>query len=94
MNRLPGPHKEAMTYSDLMLSFVRTEVKRHQENFAPDEPQDIIDYYLSQMEKVSPFRMQTLSGKRFIELCTHVFFHYGMYPGLSHTLGVSSGNAG
>uniref|UniRef100_A0A8C4VA10 Uncharacterized protein n=1 Tax=Falco tinnunculus TaxID=100819 RepID=A0A8C4VA10_FALTI len=51
--RLPGPHKKALSCYDVLSSFARKEIRRHVERGIPDEPQDFIDFYLAEMEKVS-----------------------------------------
>uniref|UniRef100_A0A8C3PK16 Cytochrome P450 n=1 Tax=Calidris pygmaea TaxID=425635 RepID=A0A8C3PK16_9CHAR len=53
MNHLPGPHKKALSSYDVLSSFARKEIRRHVERGTPDEPQDFIDFYLLEMEKVS-----------------------------------------
>lgn len=53
MCRLPGPHKKALSCYDVLSSFARKEIRRHMERGMPDEPQDFIDFYLAEIEKVS-----------------------------------------
>uniref|UniRef100_A0A8C4J4C4 Cytochrome P450 2J2-like n=1 Tax=Dromaius novaehollandiae TaxID=8790 RepID=A0A8C4J4C4_DRONO len=53
MCHLPGPHKKALSCYDVLSSFARKEIRRHMERGIPDEPQDFIDFYLAEMEKVS-----------------------------------------
>uniref|UniRef100_A0A8B9QE40 Cytochrome P450 2J6-like n=1 Tax=Apteryx owenii TaxID=8824 RepID=A0A8B9QE40_APTOW len=53
MHHLPGPHKKALSCYDVLSSFARREIRRHKERGIPDEPQDFIDFYLAEMEKVS-----------------------------------------
>ena len=53
MCRRPGPHKKVLSCYDVLSSFSRMEVRRHVERGTPDEPQDFIDFYLAEIEKVS-----------------------------------------
>nr|XP_008114459.2 PREDICTED: cytochrome P450 2J5 [Anolis carolinensis] len=51
MKYLPGPHKKAISSMNVILSYARKEVERHKVQENQHEPQDIIDYYLLQMDK-------------------------------------------
>lgn len=50
---LPGPLHKARISQDFVRSFVRQEIKSHREKGSIDEPEDFIDFYLKQIEKVS-----------------------------------------
>ncbi|XP_026547813.1 cytochrome P450 2J5-like [Notechis scutatus] len=52
MKYLPGPHKKVLASLDIILAFARQEIEKHKESHSLHEPQDFIDYYLLQMEKV------------------------------------------
>ncbi|XP_030071664.1 cytochrome P450 2J5-like isoform X4 [Microcaecilia unicolor] len=52
MPLLPGPHKKLFACWEEVRSFVREEIKLHQERrVAGDPPEDLIDYYLDEMAK-------------------------------------------
>uniref|UniRef100_A0A7M4EZQ9 Cytochrome P450 2C8-like n=1 Tax=Crocodylus porosus TaxID=8502 RepID=A0A7M4EZQ9_CROPO len=53
IHHLPGPHKKALSAYDVLNSFAKMEITRHLERGIPDKPQDFIDFYLVEMEKVS-----------------------------------------
>lgn len=49
----PGPLQKLESRCDFVRSFVRQEIKKHREKGTIDEPEDFIDFYLDQIEKVS-----------------------------------------
>lgn len=52
MRRLPGPHEKVFAYNDFMHNLVMKEVQAHERENAGD-PQDLIEFYLAQITKVS-----------------------------------------
>lgn len=52
MHHLPGPHQEVFAYNDFMHRLVMKEVQAH-ERHSTGDPQDLIDFYLAQITKVS-----------------------------------------
>nr|XP_060622712.1 cytochrome P450 2J5-like [Anolis sagrei ordinatus] len=51
MKHLPGPHKEAFRATEMLLSLAKTEIQKHKEQKSFQEPRDLIDFYLLEMEK-------------------------------------------
>ncbi|KAM6441976.1 cytochrome P450 2J5-like [Liasis olivaceus] len=51
MKHLPGPHQAALSAVEMMILFVKKQIKQHMENQNLHEPEDFIDFYLFQMEK-------------------------------------------
>ncbi|XP_013863518.1 cytochrome P450 2J2 isoform X2 [Austrofundulus limnaeus] len=51
MTYLPGPHQTVHSNYREILSFLKTEVQKHQEEWNPDDPRDYIDVYLAEMKK-------------------------------------------
>uniref|UniRef100_A0A665TRI5 Cytochrome P450 2J2-like n=1 Tax=Echeneis naucrates TaxID=173247 RepID=A0A665TRI5_ECHNA len=48
---LPGPHQTVHANYNEILSFLRKEIEKHQEDWNADDPRDYIDAFLAEMEK-------------------------------------------
>ncbi|XP_074492017.1 cytochrome P450 2J2-like [Sebastes fasciatus] len=48
---LPGPHQTVHANYKEIMTFLKKEVEKHQEEWNPDDPRDYIDVYLAEMEK-------------------------------------------
>ncbi|XP_041790821.1 cytochrome P450 2J2-like [Chelmon rostratus] len=51
MKYLPGPHQTVFANYKEIMTFLKNEVEKHQEEWNPADPRDYIDVYLSEMEK-------------------------------------------
>ncbi|XP_015687192.2 cytochrome P450 2J2-like [Protobothrops mucrosquamatus] len=51
MPYIPGPHRRALFLRDFVWSFIREEIKKHQEADHGEKGQDFIHFYLAQIEK-------------------------------------------
>lgn len=57
MKYLPGPHQTVLNnYAEISI-FLKNEIKKHQEEWNPEDPRDYIDVYLSEMDKVIYFHI-------------------------------------
>uniref|UniRef100_A0A8C2XHR7 Cytochrome P450, family 2, subfamily AD, polypeptide 3 n=1 Tax=Cyclopterus lumpus TaxID=8103 RepID=A0A8C2XHR7_CYCLU len=63
LKHLPGPHQTVLGNYQKIMTFLKKEVEKHQEEWNPDDPRDFIDVYLAEMEKKDPqagFNLETL----------------------------------
>ncbi|XP_067322192.1 cytochrome P450 2J2-like isoform X3 [Anolis sagrei] len=51
MKHLPGPHKESLHATEMLLSLAKKEIQKHKEQKSFQEPRDFIDFYLLEIEK-------------------------------------------
>ncbi|XP_030072792.1 cytochrome P450 2J5 [Microcaecilia unicolor] len=78
MPLLPGPHKKLFACWEEVRSFVREEIKLHQERrVAGDPPEDLIDYYLDEMAKTKD-NPTSLCNENNLNVIVAEFFLAGM----------------
>ncbi|XP_066548422.1 cytochrome P450 2J2-like [Amia ocellicauda] len=51
MRRLPGSHQRVISIWAAVISFIRSKIKEHKEDWDPSAPRDYIDCYLTEMGK-------------------------------------------
>ncbi|KAM8961768.1 cytochrome P450 2J2-like isoform 2-T2 [Pelodytes ibericus] len=73
MRRLPGPHQKAFENMEYLETFVRGEIRYHQENGTPEEPEDVIDHYLAQITKTTGEHDSTFDEKNLIQVVVDLF---------------------
>ncbi|KAJ1087368.1 hypothetical protein NDU88_000544 [Pleurodeles waltl] len=73
MQHLPGPHKKIFMYNNIMETFVKKEINIHKENGVPEEPQDLADYYLTQIDKTSDDATSSYDEDNMVRLLVELF---------------------
>uniref|UniRef100_A0A7N8WXZ2 Cytochrome P450 2J2-like n=1 Tax=Mastacembelus armatus TaxID=205130 RepID=A0A7N8WXZ2_9TELE len=53
MKHLPGPHQTLKKIYGEVINFVKTEIKKHKEDWDPSEPRNFIDCYLKEIHRVN-----------------------------------------
>ncbi|POI35631.1 hypothetical protein CIB84_000618 [Bambusicola thoracicus] len=66
MHHFPGPHQKVFTYNDFMHNLVRNEVQMHEREKAGD-PQDLIDFYLTQIAKTKDDPTSTFNKDNMVQ---------------------------
>ncbi|XP_018425389.1 PREDICTED: cytochrome P450 2J2-like [Nanorana parkeri] len=73
MKHLPGPHQSAFTNMAYLRQFIAKELRTHKESGSLEEPQDVIDYYLAQIEKSKAEADSTFDEQNLISMVTDLF---------------------
>ncbi|XP_018426755.1 PREDICTED: cytochrome P450 2J6-like [Nanorana parkeri] len=73
MKHVPGPHQTAFTKIKFLRQFTKKEIRTHKENGLLEEPQDVIDYYLDQIEKRKTEVDSTFDEKNLISMVIDLF---------------------
>ncbi|XP_077204030.1 uncharacterized protein LOC143842760 [Paroedura picta] len=73
MKHLPGPQQKALASSDFIHAFARNEFKKHKEHQAFHEPQDFMDFYLSQMRQSKKDPKSTYNEENLIQCIFDLF---------------------
>ncbi|XP_075453632.1 cytochrome P450 2J4-like [Ascaphus truei] len=73
MRHIPGPHQEAFVKKEYIENVIRKEIRIHQENRSPEEPQDVIDHYLAQIIKTKSEPGSTFDEANMIQVVIDFF---------------------
>ncbi|XP_053312589.1 cytochrome P450 2J5-like [Spea bombifrons] len=73
MQYVPGPHKKTFENQKYMENFVRKEIRFHQVNGTPEEPDDFIDHYLNQIAKTKDEPDSTFDEDNMIQVAVDLF---------------------
>ncbi|XP_078522650.1 cytochrome P450 2J4-like [Lissotriton helveticus] len=73
MRYLPGPHQDVFQSNAFMEEFVKKEIQSHKENGVPEEPQDVIDFYLAKISRDSHDVTSTFDEHNMVRLAADFF---------------------
>ncbi|XP_078524270.1 cytochrome P450 2J4-like isoform X2 [Lissotriton helveticus] len=73
MRYLPGGQQKMFKFNAFLHQFFEKEIRSHKESGTPEESQDIIDFYLSQMSKASDKMTSALNEENLIHLSMDIF---------------------
>ncbi|XP_072263151.1 cytochrome P450 2J6-like [Pyxicephalus adspersus] len=73
MRHIPGPHKDAFAKMNYLRQYTAKEIQAHKENGTLEEPQDVIDYYLDQIEKSRAEADSTFHEENLISMAVDFF---------------------
>ncbi|KAE8633029.1 hypothetical protein XENTR_v10001751 [Xenopus tropicalis] len=73
MRYVPGPHQKSFAAIDYLAAFIKKEIKLHEINSSKDDPQDMIDYYLTQIEKTKHELDTTFDEENMIQVVIDLF---------------------
>lgn len=72
MRKCPGPHQMLFHNMEKIRTYIRKEIKGHQEHMS-SEPQDFIDYYLDQISKAKDDPMSTYNEENMVQVMVDLF---------------------
>ncbi|KAM3834934.1 cytochrome P450 2J2-like [Vipera latastei] len=73
MECVPGPHKRALSLRDFVWSFIRKEIKKHQEADHGEKGQDFIHFYLAEIEKTKKHPQPRYDEKNMVQSIFDLF---------------------
>lgn len=73
MKHIPGPHQAAFRHMNYLNKYTKKEIELHKEQRSSDEPQDVIDYYLAQIEKCRNETDSTFDEENLMAVITDLF---------------------
>ncbi|MBN3312605.1 CP2J1 protein, partial [Atractosteus spatula] len=74
MKIVPGPHHTIFSNWKNVISFVKSEIQAHKEDWNPSCPRDYIDWYLDEIEKINQSHSPVISGTQIFGNLTSVLF--------------------
>ncbi|XP_070609878.1 cytochrome P450 2J6-like [Erythrolamprus reginae] len=73
MQHVPGPHQKAFPSRDFIQSFIREEIKKHQEAGHQENDQDFIHFYLDKIEKTKNQQKPQYDEKNMVQCIFDLF---------------------
>ncbi|XP_069069008.1 cytochrome P450 2J4-like isoform X2 [Pleurodeles waltl] len=73
MRHLPGPHQDIFRSNAFLEEFVKKEIQNHKANGAPEEPQDLIDFYQDKISRESHDVASTFDENNMVRLAVDFF---------------------
>ncbi|KAJ1087370.1 hypothetical protein NDU88_000546 [Pleurodeles waltl] len=73
MQHLPGPLQHFIESDNFLLRFVKREIESHKECGISEEPQDLVDFYLSQMSRDTGDANSTFDYENMVRLSIEMF---------------------
>ncbi|XP_073523956.1 cytochrome P450 2J4-like isoform X2 [Phyllobates terribilis] len=73
MKHVPGPHQAAFRHMNYLNEYSKKEIEIHKEKISSEEPQDVIDYYLSRIEKSKTYTDSTFDEENLLAVITDFF---------------------
>ncbi|XP_075716507.1 cytochrome P450 2J4-like [Rhinoderma darwinii] len=73
MKHIPGPHQAAFRHMNYLNQYTKKEIEIHKQTRLSEEPQDVIDYYLAQIEKSKNEVDSTFNEENLMSVITDLF---------------------
>ncbi|XP_069069005.1 cytochrome P450 2J6-like isoform X2 [Pleurodeles waltl] len=73
MRHLPGPHQDIFRSNAFLEEFLKKEIQSHKANGAPEEPQDLIDFYQDKISKDPHDVVSTFDEHNMVRLAADFF---------------------
>ncbi|KAM4045308.1 cytochrome P450 2J4-like [Anomaloglossus baeobatrachus] len=73
MRHIPGPHQGSFRHMNHLNEYSKKQIEIHKEKRSSEEPQDVIDYYLDQIEKSRDYTDSTFDEENLLAVITDLF---------------------